>query len=110
MRRTLFIAAAAFAACSSAMAEERPASPDEARAEEQARQVRRDGFVWTNDACGASRYEHLLGENYAELHQAALPAETNVLDRGKLTTLEFRPGQLNIVVDGRGRIIAIGCF
>jgi hypothetical protein len=109
MLRIALVATFAFAACASAMAEEQ-AAPDERSAQEQAADIRRDGFVWSNDACGASRYSHLLGEQYAELHHAALPANSNVVDRGRLTTLEYTPGRPNVVVNGAGRIIAIGCF
>jgi hypothetical protein len=109
MLRIAFIAAVAFAACASAVAEEQ-AAPEERLAEEQAADTRRDGFVVSGDACGASRYSHLLDEQYAELHHAALPANSNVVDRGRLSTLEYTPGRLNVVVNGAGRIIAIGCF
>ncbi|HYD85950.1 MAG TPA: I78 family peptidase inhibitor [Vitreimonas sp.] len=71
----------------------------------------RDRFVVSDDTCGASRYAHLLGEEFAELHQASLvPANANVVDRGRLTTLEYEPHRLNVVVNGAGRIIAVGCF
>jgi hypothetical protein len=110
MLRIALIAAAAFAACASAMAEEQATSEQQLAAREQANEIRRDGFVWSNDACGASRYDHLVGEPYAELHDAALPANASVWDNSTVRTLEFKPGQLNIVLNGQGRIIAIGCF
>jgi hypothetical protein len=109
MLRTALVAAVAFAACASAMAEEQ-AAPDERAAEERMSNIHRDAFVVSGDECGASRYSHLLGEQYAELHHAALPANSNVVDRGRLTTLEYTPARLNVVVNGTGRIIAIGCF
>jgi hypothetical protein len=109
MLRIALIAAVAFAACTSAMAEEQ-AAPDVRSAEAQTADMRRDGFVVSGDACGASRYSHLLGEQYAELHHASLPANSNVVDRGRLSTLEYTPARLNVVVNGTGRIIAIGCF
>jgi len=110
MLRAAFIAAVAFAACASALAEER-LQPEQRAAEDEAQQIRRDGFVWSNDACGASRYAHLVGERYAELHHASLlPADSKVLDPRRLTTLEFRPGQLNVIVNGEGRVVTIGCF
>lgn len=109
MLRIAIVAAVAFAACASAMAEEQ-AAPAEPAAEEQASNIPRDAFVVSGDECGASRYSHLLGEQYAELHHAALPANSNVVDRGRLTTLEYTPARLNVVVNGAGRIIAIGCF
>lgn len=110
MLRIAFVAAVAFAACASAVAQEQAAPEERPSAQVQAQDIRRDGFVWSNDTCGASQYDHLVGEPYAELHQAALPANSNVVDRGRLTTLEYTPARLNVVVNGAGRIIAIGCF
>jgi hypothetical protein len=109
MLRIALIAAASFAACASAMAEEQ-AAPREETTEEQVQNVRRDGFVISNDACGASQYDHLVGESYGELHHAALPANANFVTSKGLTTLEFEPGTLNVVLSDQGRIIAIGCF
>ena len=110
MLRIALVAAVAFAACASAMAEEQAAPEEQSTAREQANDIRRDGFVWSNDACGASQYDYLVGEPYAELHHAALPANASIWDYGTVRTLEFKPGQLNVVVNGAGRIIAIGCF
>jgi hypothetical protein len=110
MLRFGIAAALVFAVCASASAQEQwsPTTDETARPEHQ---YRRDGFVITNDACGASRYAHLLGENYAELHQASLlPADTNVVGQRPLTTLEFKPEVLNVVLDGAGRVVSIGCF
>lgn len=71
----------------------------------------RDSFVIAGDSCGASRYAHLVGEPVAELYHAALPANANlVAQTGRLTTLEYEPARLNVVVSGTGRIVAIGCF
>lgn len=69
----------------------------------------RDRFVLAGDACGASRYAHLVGERYATLDEAVLPDSANVVT-ARPFTLEYEPGVLNVVVDGAGRIIAIGCF
>jgi hypothetical protein len=110
MMRLSFAAALFFAACATAAAQEAPRAEDETVTAQES-QVRRDGFVITNDECGASRYSHLLDENFAEMYQAALlPNDLNVRGYGQMTTLEFKPGQLNVVVNGEGRIIAIGCF
>jgi len=110
MLRIAFIAAVTFATCAVAVADEDQATQT-ARTDDGASQaVRQDRFVMQGDECGASRYSHLLGEQYAELHHAALPANSNVVDRGRMTTLEYTPARLNVVVNGAGRIIAIGCF
>lgn len=110
LRTMITAAAAAFAVCASAVAQEQTAPDEELSAEEQVQTVRRDGFVISNDACGASAFDHLVGEPYAELHHANLPADTNFLTSKGLTTLEFEPGKLNVVLSDQGRIVAIGCF
>lgn len=70
-----------------------------------------DRFIVSSDACGASRYRHLVGREFAQVYQtAALPADTLVQNRTMMRTLEYTPEQLNVVLGGDGRIIAIGCF
>lgn len=89
-----------------------PPAPDGAPAAEEdvAPAPRRDDpFVRYSDECGASRYAHLVGEQYAEVYQASLPASAYVLGSARATTLEYKPGRLNVVLDGRGRIAAISC-
>jgi hypothetical protein len=70
----------------------------------------RQGFVISGDACGASRYAHLVGSEYATLYHAALPANANVVNRTMLRTLEYTPYRLNVVLDLSGKISAVGCF
>lgn len=69
-----------------------------------------DRFVIAGDECGASAFEHLVGEEFVSLPQAALPANALVLNRVEPSTLEYRPRRLNVVLDGAGRIAALGCF
>lgn len=69
-----------------------------------------DDFTVAGNACGASDYAHLLGEPFAETHQAAMPADTRVIRHNMANTLEFTPGRMNVILDGGGRIAAIGCF
>jgi hypothetical protein len=90
MLRIVFIAAIAFAVSASAMAEEQDQQEQRAQAEQADAPLRQDGFIVSGDECGASRYSHLLGEQYAELHHAALPANSNVLDRGRLSRSNTR--------------------
>jgi hypothetical protein len=98
MLRSLLLAPAFFfAACASA--------PGQTASSE----IPGHGFVRASDECGASRYAHLVGERYAEVYQAALPANAFVFGRNRPTTLEYKPGRLNVVLDGYGRIAAIGC-
>jgi hypothetical protein len=72
---------------------------------------RGDRFVVSGDECGASRYQHLLGREYARVYHAALlPTDSIVQNRTMRRTLEYTPQRLNVVVGGEGRIVAIGCF
>jgi hypothetical protein len=110
MPRIALIAAVAFAACSSAWAQDQDTEELDRRWERmQAEEMSQnhDPFVVSGDECGASRYAHLLGEQ-AGLH--AIPANSNMVDGARLSTLEYTPARLNVVVNGQGRIIAIGCF
>lgn len=90
----------------SAAAEERPQpSPAETP------RLRSDGFAISSDACGASRYQHLVGEDYARTVQAALlPAQSNIAGHTQLTPLIYEPERLHVRLDAAGRILAIGCF
>jgi hypothetical protein len=111
MLRAIFIAAIAAAAVSvSAAAQEQPAPEPAVDVDTLTRDIHRNGFVVSEDACGASAYDHLVGEPFAELHVAALPANAGVWDFSTLRTLEFTPDRLNVVLGADGRIVAIGCF
>ena len=115
MLRAALIAPLALAAASTATAEEdrRHAEVRQAQAEDglSARHMRGDRFVLMSDACGASRYAHLVGRDYAQVHQAALlRADSIVQNRSMWRTLEYTPHKLNVVVGGAGEIVAIGCF
>ncbi len=66
-------------------------------------------FVLGGDACGASAFAHLVGEEFATLDHAALPADTHV-NAGLANTLQFEPQRLNVILDRSGRVAALGCF
>jgi hypothetical protein len=70
-----------------------------------------DRFEISGDECGASRYAHLVGRDYATVYHASLvPAGANVVNRSLFKTLEYTPWRLNVVLDLYGRISAVGCF
>lgn len=69
-----------------------------------------DDFTVAGNACGASDYAHLVGEPWGETHQAALPAAARVIPHNGANTLEYAPSRINVILDGSGRIAAIGCF
>lgn len=66
--------------------------------------------VLGGDACGASALQHLLGEEFATVQHVAQLGNAHVRDRASALTLEFEPQRLNVLLDGGGRIVAIGCF
>jgi len=73
--------------------------------------VERDDFVISGDACGASRVAHLVGQDFTAARQGSLMlANANVVDRIQVSTLEYMPGRLNVLLDGQGRILAVSCF
>ncbi len=110
LRPILLTVAACMAVIFSASADELQ-SPQPRQASEGAAPAQHDPFVVSDDSCGASRFAHLLGQEYAEVYQASLiPSDSNRLDRIRPITLEYTPYRLNFVVNGEGRIIAIGCF
>jgi len=115
MPRAQLLAVMLLAAASvPAMADEQAALADEqagAETEYFGANVHRDGFVMMSDACGASRYAHLIGRDYGEVIQAALlPSESVLHNPNMLRTLEYTPHKLNVAVGRDGVIIAIGCF
>lgn len=115
MLRAALLASLVLAAAGAAAAEEerRHADVRQAQGEDglSARHVRGDRFVVVSDACGASRYAHLVGRDYAQVYQAALlPADSILQNRSMWRTLEYTPHKLNVVVGGAGDIVAIGCF
>ncbi len=67
-------------------------------------------IVLGGDACGASGLQHLVGEEFATVRQASHFQEAQVQTHVSALTLEFEPQRLNVVLDGGGRIAAIGCF
>lgn len=69
-----------------------------------------DDFIVAGNACGASDYAHLVGEPFGEMQQAALPADSRVIRHNMANTLEYAPKRINVILDGAGRIAAIGCF
>lgn len=96
-------------ACAGAVSAQEPLS--ERPQERSAVAASDDRFVVSDDLCGASRYQHLLGREYAQTYHASLlPADSNVQHGAFRRTLEYTPQQLNVVVGEAGRIVAIGCF
>jgi hypothetical protein len=110
-----FLACAALLCASPCFAQstDAPAPSDRGVAQEDAntRAPRRDRFVISGDGCGASRYAHLVGEVAPRLESIALPEGSNVFSPSRvgLTTLEYKPARLNIVVNDAGRVVSVSC-
>ena len=60
------------------------------------------------DACGASRYQSLIGANIAAV---SLPADLNdrIIRPGDIVTMDYNVNRINFRLDEAGRIIAIDC-
>lgn len=69
-----------------------------------------DDFTVAGNACGAREFAHLVGEQWGETHQAALPADARVIRHDMANTLEYAPQRINVMLAADGRIEAIGCF
>jgi hypothetical protein len=69
-----------------------------------------DDFTVAGNACGASEYAHLVGEQWGETHQAALPEDARVIRHNMANTLEYAPQRINVILAADDRIAAIGCF
>jgi hypothetical protein len=111
MFRSVIFAAFVLTSAGAVAAQERQPERSQTAISGEARVRGEDRFVVSGDECGASRYQHLLGREYARVYHAALlPADSVIQNRGMRRTLEYTPQQLNIVVGGEGRIVAIGCF
>ena len=111
MFRSFILAAAACMAVTFSAGADEMQSVQPGQDSERVASARHDPFVISDDTCGASRFAHLVGQEYAEVYQASLiPSDSNRLDRIRPITLEYTPYRLNFVVNGEGRIIAVGCF
>jgi hypothetical protein len=97
--RGALISVAALTACA---AQETPAPPQAAAPQtaEEATQA---------DACGASRYAHLIGASAEQIDRAALPPRTRV-EPNTMVTMDFSAERLNIIVGADGRVGSMRCF
>jgi len=111
MLRPIILAAAACLAIAIVAGAEERQTQRPGRDGERVAPARQDPFVISDDTCGASRFAHLLGQNYAQVYQASIiPSNSNRFDHVRPITLEYTPYRLNFVVGAEGRIVAVGCF
>ena len=97
--RSAVLAALTLTACA---AQETPAP--------QAGLLNPDDFTAASNACGANEYAHLVGEQWGETSQAALPADARIIRHDMANTLEYAPRRINVMLTADGRVEAIGCF
>ena len=87
MRATLILPALLLAACQAPVAE----SPSE-------------------DACGASELQHLVGEPVEAAESASAPGDVRIIRPGEPVTMDYRTDRLNFELDARDRITRVYCM
>ncbi len=61
------------------------------------------------DACGASRYQHLVGQPEAAARAANLPQPHRVICYNCPVTMDNAPARLNVELNRHGRVESISC-
>ncbi|MDO5642175.1 MAG: I78 family peptidase inhibitor [Paracoccus sp. (in: a-proteobacteria)] len=69
-----------------------------------------DAAAPASDACKASRYQGLVGQDIRVLNISAMPQQVRVIGPDMAVTSDYRPDRLNIEHDARGVITGISCF
>ncbi|MDT1063158.1 I78 family peptidase inhibitor [Paracoccus sp. CPCC 101403] len=62
------------------------------------------------DACGASRFQNLVGQPKSVLDGVTLPEGNRVIGPNQPVTMDFRPTRLNVEIGKDGRIARVGCY
>ncbi len=62
------------------------------------------------DACGAVKYEGLIGQPAKVLDNMTFPTGTRIIQPNAPVTMDFRPDRLNIEISNNGRIDKISCY
>lgn len=62
------------------------------------------------DACGAPRYEVLIGQPATVLTDMTFPAGTRIIQPGSAVTMDFRPDRLNIEIGQNQRVEKVACY
>lgn len=63
-----------------------------------------------SEACGASRFQVLLGQPEAALRAMVLPDPHRVIPHGAAVTMDYNPSRLNIELDKARRVARISCY
>jgi hypothetical protein len=107
MMRPILLALAVLAASACTQATTPPGTPAEQPA---AAGPQTAEEATAQDACGASRFGHLIGVLASEIDQGALPEGTRVITPDMMVTQDFRPERLNVITGTDGRVSSLSCF
>lgn len=64
----------------------------------------------SEDACGASALQHLVGEPVAAAEGASAPGSVRIIRPNEAVTMDYRADRLNIELDARDKITRIYCM
>ena len=69
-----------------------------------------NGAPAPSDACQASEYQGLIGQNRSVAEAMSLPAATRIIGPNDAVTADYRPDRLNVEYDAQGLITRISCY
>ncbi|SMO74114.1 I78 family peptidase inhibitor [Paracoccus laeviglucosivorans] len=64
----------------------------------------------TEDACGASRFQGLVGQSKDAVAKANLPEDARIIGPNDAVTMDFRPARLNVEIGTDDRVARVGCY
>lgn len=67
------------------------------------------GTQGVDDACGASKFAHLVGTSGDKVNESMFPAGSRVLRPGMVMTMDYRGDRLNVVIDDDGKVDRVYC-
>lgn len=63
-----------------------------------------------SDACGASKFQGLVGQPRQALTAISLPEASRVIGPDMAVTADYSPDRLNVEYDAAGVILRISCY
>ena len=61
------------------------------------------------DACGASRFQHLIGQPEAAARSAGLPQPLRILCHNCPATMDYVPDRMTVTLDPQGDVAQVSC-
>ena len=61
-------------------------------------------------ACGMANFAGLIGKQESEIPRDQLPARTRIIHENEPVTSDYSPQRLNILLDGAGKVVSMGCY